>query len=270
MNPRPTRTVYLVDDNAEFRSSAQWWLSGAGYDVHDYADAESAFDALQLMAAETPQHLHRACLLLDVRMPGLSGLDLHDRLADCGLASRGAAADSASGNESHHSRPQMPVVYMTGHGDVPLAVAAMQKGAVTMLEKPFADDALERALERAFAAAESTWARAQLAAAFDTEVVETAPAAEPAGPDLDEVARLEYRRRVKSLTQRQQQVMDGIVVGKLSKQIAYETGLSSKTVEFHRKGVMDRMGARNAIELVRMAVSGSVATAMRSLVQQAA
>ncbi|MBK1614351.1 hypothetical protein CKO44_12825 [Rubrivivax gelatinosus] len=85
MTPRPARTVYLVDDNAEFRSSAQWWLSGAGYRVHDFGDAQAALDALDRLAAERPDELHRACLLLDVRMPGLSGLDLHDRLADRGL-----------------------------------------------------------------------------------------------------------------------------------------------------------------------------------------
>ncbi len=120
------RTIFIVDDNAEFRSSAQWWLASAGYEVVDFADPAAALDALQSRPPSGD-----ACLLLDVRMPGMSGLDLHDRLHECGV--------------------KLPIIYMTGHGDVSLAVQAMQKGAVSFLEKPFADAALEQALDRAFA-----------------------------------------------------------------------------------------------------------------------
>jgi two-component system response regulator FixJ len=258
MTPRPApRTVYLVDDNAEFRNSALWWLSGAGYEVRDFADAQEALDTLHRVATETPEQLQRACLLLDVRMPGLSGLDLHDRLAEGGLTLRPASyADGFVA--ATPATPPLPVVYMTGHGDVPLAVAAMQKGAITLLEKPFADDALEHALERAFAAAESAWARSQMAAVF--EQVQPSPGAvnaDDAGPAPGSVARLEFQRRLGSLSPRQRQVLDGIVGGKLSKQIAWETGLSGKTVEFHRKYMMEKMKARNALDLVRMVVAGS-------------
>ncbi len=264
MNPKPPRTVFLVDDNADFRHSAQWWLSGAGYRVCDFGDAESALVALSQLAEDKPEELLSACLLLDVRMPGLSGLDLHDRLAAGGLAMRATLHDGYC--TAPRAAPPLPVVYMTGHGDVPLAVAAMQKGAITLLEKPFADDALEHALERAFTAAESAWARAQMEAVFRDTPPAPARSYSPeadAGwhtpPDPGHAERLEYQRRVEALSRRQRQVMDGIIAGKLSKQIAYDTGVSCKTVEFHRKCLMAKMQARNATELVRMAMRGSVA-----------
>mgnify|MGYP001809702521 FL=1 len=254
--PRPPRTVVLVDDNAEFRASARWWLAGAGYAVRDFGDAQEALASLARLRDEAPAQLERACLLLDVRMPGLSGLDLHDRLAEQGLALRGPLADGITADSA---AVPLPVVYMTGHGDVPLAVAAMQKGAITLLEKPFDDEALEQALERAFAAAESAQARRQVAALFPEATAEGAEAATPyPGPAPGSEARLEFERRLASLSPRQRQVLDGIVAGKLSKQIAYETGLSGKTVEFHRKCLMEKMRARNALELVRMVVARSV------------
>lgn len=263
--PRPSspgatqRTVFVVDDNPEFRASASWWLSGAGYRVRDFGCAQAAFDTLARLGTEAPQELERSCLLLDVRMPGLSGLDLHDRLGECGLTLRPGAPTEGAG-EAGGAAPALPVVYMTGHGDVPLAVAAMQKGAITMLEKPFDDDALEHALERAFMAAESAQARRQAAALFPEAALQAtrAPAPAPQGPAPGSEARLEYQRRIESLSPRQRQVLDGIVAGKLSKQIAYENGLSGKTVEFHRKCLMEKMRARNALELVRMVVARSV------------
>jgi two-component system, LuxR family, response regulator FixJ len=262
----PRRTVFLVDDNAEFRASAMWWLAGAGYQVRDFGCAQTAFDTLAQLGSEAPEQLERACLLLDVRMPGLSGLDLHDRLCENGLALRSSlptdtapgVAAAGSGRAEHTPAPPLPVVYMTGHGDVPLAVAAMQKGAITMLEKPFDDDALERALERAFTAGECAHARRQIALAFPEAPLAAGHGVAPEGPEPGSEARLEYQRRIDSLSPRQRQVLDGIVAGKLSKQIAYENSLSGKTVEFHRKCLMEKMQARNALELVRMVVARSV------------
>ncbi len=249
MNTPAQRTVYLVDDNPQFRSSAQWWLSGAGYQVRDFAEPQRALDALRRTAEEDPGALRHACLLLDVRMPGMSGLDLHDLLADSGIT-RPGDLDPLEGPGP--ARATLPVVYMTAHGDVSLAVSAMQKGAVTLLEKPFADNALEAALERAFAVAESDWERSQGA--------EPLPQRWPETPqqDVQTPAHEEYRRRLATLSKRQRTVFDGIVSGKMSKHIAYECGLSSKTVEFHRKGVMEKMKARSALELLRMAVRGCV------------
>jgi two-component system, LuxR family, response regulator FixJ len=276
-----TRTVFLVDDNPQFRTSAQWWLSGAGYEVRDFGDSESAFNALCEAAETEPGALRHACLLLDVRMPGMSGLDLHDRLADSGITLR--PQDTQALAAAPH--PTLPVVYMTGHGDVPLAVSAMQKGAVTMLEKPFAEQALETALERAFTAAESAWARAQMAQATqprdgdsalcgmpgmsgmpglqhrtDAAWQDTTPGAfaDSGAPAPDAEGRLEFQRRLETLSPRQLEVYRGIVAGKLTKQIAWDCGLSAKTVEFHRKAVMSKLQARTVIELLRMAISGCV------------
>src|SRR5215467_14246206 len=137
------RTIYIVDDNPEFLESTQFWLSGAGFEVKTWGDPVEAIEALAQRDRSVP-----ACLMLDVRMPQLSGLDVHDALVE-----RDAI---------------LPVVYMSGHADVPLAVQAMQKGAVTLLEKPFDDGALEGALDAAFAHAARP-PREQAAAAADED-----------------------------------------------------------------------------------------------------
>ena len=128
------RTIYVLDDCADFCATAKWWLIGLGYHVHDFQDAEPALQALASLDAPARE---RACLLLDVRMPVMSGLQVHDILIERQIS--GPLA-----------RPSLPIIYMTGHGDVPLAVQAMEKGAVTFLEKPFQENALEVALARAF------------------------------------------------------------------------------------------------------------------------
>lgn len=194
--------VCLVDDHGEFRQSAAWWLESLGYAVSTFDGARAFLDA-----GDPPAD---ACLLLDVRMPDMSGLELLDA-----LKARGC---------------ERPVIFMTGHGDVPLAVEAMQKGAVTFLEKPFQEAALEAALERAFARAR--------------------PALTP-GQDA-------YARRVAGLTDREREVMDLVVAGKVNKVIAYELGISPKTVELHRSRIMTKMEATSLTRLVRMAVTGSV------------
>jgi two-component system, LuxR family, response regulator FixJ len=240
------RTIFLVDDNAEFRASAQWWLRAAGYQVREFADPTQALATLRQLAADEPAALHDACLLLDVRMPGMSGLDLHDALADCGVT------------RTPHA---VPVVYMSGHGDVPLAVQAMQKGAVTFIEKPFADEALEAALAQAFAVGAAVQADLALATAALPVEASDASAADP--------AQLEFQRRLESLSPRQREVFEGVVAGKLSKVIAYESGLSPKTVEFHRKQMMLKFRARTALELMRMAVAQRVDETCESVVQAA-
>ena len=207
------KTIYIVDDNADFRRSAQWWLVSAGYDVVDYADPALALDALQTHPPERP-----ACLLLDVRMPGMSGLDLHDRLRERGV--------------------NLPIVYMTGHGDVSLAVQAMQRGAVSFLEKPFAEAALEQALQRAFEAP-----LPQLLAPV---------AAATAAPDT---AAAEWQQRLESLTRRERELLAWVVEDKLNKTIADLMSIIIKTVELHRKRVMDKLGATSVTQLIKMVVS---------------
>lgn len=202
------RTVYIVDDNTEFLHSAVWWLEGAGYDVECFDDPHRA---LEVLAAPRPG----ACLLLDVRMPAMSGLEVHETLRQRGV--------------------RIPVVYMTGHGDVPLAVEAMRKGAVTFIEKPFADEALESALALAFSPADPYPASAQADPADDA-----------------------FASRMARLTAREREVIDWVVKGKLNKVIADLLGISIKTVELHRKNAMAKLQARSVLELSRLMFTGKV------------
>jgi two-component system, LuxR family, response regulator FixJ len=209
------RTIYIVDDNNEFRQSARWWLEGAGYDVVDFADPTVA---LRSLTGDGAAAVHReACLLLDVRMPRVSGLDLHDRLRESGVG--------------------LPIVYMTGHGDVPLAVQAMQKGAVSFLEKPFDEQALEAALERAFERSDTT----------------SSPSA-----DANDAAAQEWQGRLAALTPREHELLQWVMQDKLNKTIADLMGISIKTVELHRKHLMEKLGAQSATHLMRMAVAERV------------
>ncbi|MDO5624121.1 MAG: LuxR C-terminal-related transcriptional regulator [Pseudomonadota bacterium] len=219
--PAAVRTLYLLDDNDDFRATAKWWLSGAGYEVIDFGDPGAAIDVLIGLDAST---ITRACLLLDVRMPGMTGLQVHDTLIAHGIT--GATA-----------RPALPIVYMTGHGDVPLAVQAMEKGAITFLEKPFEESALESALERAF----------QPRAGLPEEPPDLDADAPPLCP--------EYAKRLATLSPREAQVMQGVVQGKISKVIARELDVSTKTIELHRSRVMLKMQADSVVHLTRMALA---------------
>jgi len=212
------RTIYIVDDNVEFLESTRFWLSGAGFDVKTCNDPREAIETLAQRDPGEP-----ACLMLDVRMPQLSGLDLHDALQQ-----RGAL---------------LPVIYMSGHADVPLAVQAMRKGAVTLLEKPFDEGALEAAIECAFREP----APAQPAAAVD-EAVDTG---------VDE-ARARYASREARLTPRERQVLAYVIQGVYNKNIADRIGLSIKTVELYRARGMGKLQARSVAELTRMMVTRQV------------
>ncbi|PLR27307.1 DNA-binding response regulator [Caulobacter zeae] len=200
--PSALGAVCLVDDHGEFRQSAAWWLESLGYAVSTFDGARAFLDA-----GDPPPD---ACLLLDVRMPDMSGLELLDA-----LKARGC---------------ERPVIFMTGHGDVPLAVEAMQKGAITFLEKPFQEAALEAALERAFAQARPVQTPGQES----------------------------YARRLSGLTEREREVMALVVAGKVNKVIAYDLGISPKTVELHRSRIMTKMEATSLTRLVRMAVTATV------------
>jgi FixJ family two-component response regulator len=212
------RHIYLVDDNLAFRASAQWWLSGAGYAVREFGDSSSALAAL---GRDPPQGA--ACMLLDVQLPDLSGPGLPAQLHALGLA--------------------IPIIYMTGQAEVALAVRAMQQGAVSYLEKPFAEQALEEALCRAFA--------------------------DPAGPGVTAVARsaaeepsdaphLAWVQRLARLTPREREVHHWVMQDRLNKTISGLLGISIKTVELHRANLMRKLGARSLTHLVKMTVSRSV------------
>ena len=191
--------VFVVDDDEGMRQSLKNLIGSVGLRVEAFASAQE-FMRSKLM--DVP-----GCLVLDVRLPGLSGLDLQKRIADAGIA--------------------IPIIFITGHGDIPMTVRAMKAGAVEFLTKPFRDqdllDAIQQALERDRIAREQ---RAEIE---------------------------ELRGRLDSLTPREREVMGLVVAGLLNKQIAGELGTSETTIKIHRHQVMEKMGAGSLAELVRMA-----------------
>jgi FixJ family two-component response regulator len=191
--------VFVVDDDPSIRRSLESLLRSVGHDVRLFASAQ------EFMSAERPDA--PGCLVLDVRLPGMSGLTFQQELARAGIA--------------------VPVIFITGHGDVPMTVRAMKAGAVEFLTKPFDDQVL---LDAIHASIERDRARRRDAAG------------------LAEVQAL-YR----GLTERERQVMKLVVAGRVNKQIAAEIGLSLVTVKVHRGQVMRKMLAKSVADLVRMA-----------------
>lgn len=188
------REVYLVDDNAPFLASTAWLLETFGFRVQAFDRGPALLAALERAAPASS-----ACVVSDIRMPGMTGLQLLDALQAGGY--------------------WLPVVFITGHGDVPLAVEAMRKGASDFLEKPFADEALAAAVRRA-----------------------GIPTAARAAPDKALLDRLSRRER---------QVLDLVVASKPNKIIADVLGISIKTVELHRKNMMRKLQARSLPELMK-------------------
>jgi FixJ family two-component response regulator len=198
--------VFVVDDDVAMRRSLTNLLRSVGLRVEAFASAQ---EFLHSKRPDVP-----GCLVLDVRLPGPSGLDLQRRMAE---------ADT-----------EIPIIFITGHGDIPMTVRAMKAGAVEFLTKPFRDqdllDAIHQALERDRTAREQRG-------------------------EIDEL-----RRRLESLTRREREVMGLVVTGLLNKQIAAEVGASETTVKIHRHQVMEKMAAGSLAELVRMADRLGVST----------
>jgi FixJ family two-component response regulator len=195
----PHSLVYVVDDDASLRDSLSSLFRSVGLQVETF---ETADEFLQFDRPETP-----SCLVLDVRLPGLSGLDFQVE-----LASRGE---------------QIPIVFMTGHGDIPMTVKAMKAGAVEFLPKPFREQEMIDAVH--------------LALEHDRE------------HRANEDATANLRARHESLTPREREVMALVTAGLMNKQIAGELGLSEITVKVHRGNVVRKMGAQSLADLVRMA-----------------
>ncbi len=197
----PDQTIHVVDDDEALRDSMTWMLEGNGYQVAAYDSAEA------FLAVCRPDMA--GCVVLDVRMPGMSGLELFEELS--------------------RRRCTLPVVFITGHGDVPMAVSALKKGAVDFIEKPFSERDMLRLIEQCLKLEREN---------RDKRLLEADTA-----------------RRLEHLTQREREVLDLIIVGTLNKQIADVLGISIKTVEVHRARVMEKMGANSLAELVQHVVT---------------
>lgn len=192
--------IHVVDDDEAMRDSLAWLLDGDRYAVHTYASGE---DFLERYAAGRP-----ACVILDIRMPGISGVEVHER-----LVRRGAVT---------------PVIFVTGHGDVPMAVEAIKRGAFDFIEKPFSETKLMAIIERALEDDERR--------AGETSV------------------QTDVAQRLAKLSPREREVLDLVIAGKMNKTIADAMNISIKTVEAHRAKVMDKMGAKSLAELVQLVV----------------
>jgi len=193
-------TVFLVDDDVSVRRGLSRLLKSAGHHVAAFASAREFLDSD--WASHVP-----ACLVLDVRMPGLSGLDLQ--------------------RELQNEKAILPIIFITGHGDIPMGVKAMKDGAMDFLPKPVTDKQLLEAIERGLTRAEHDRA------------------------ERDELE--DIQRHIDTLTPREREVMTLIVKGLLNKQVAFELGTVEKTIKVHRARVMEKMQVQSLAELVRIA-----------------
>jgi two-component system response regulator FixJ len=207
--PREPR-VYIVDDDEAVRDSLSILLESKGYAVRSFRAAPDFLAAAPSLSA--------GCLIVDIRMPEMDGLELQQRLVERNLS--------------------FPLIVITGHGDVPLAVQAMKAGAIDFIEKPFASEAILVSLKIAFGRL-----------------------AEPAEQDPTAVA---AANKLDLLSPREREVLEGLLAGLPNKSIAYDLGISPRTVEIHRARVMDKMGARSLSELIRLALAAGVRPSTRS------
>ena len=197
-------TIFIVDDDEAVRDSLQILLETEGYRTAVFGSGLEFLDAYRAGQA--------GCLLADVRMPDMSGLDLQEILAERQL--------------------QLPVIIITGHGDVSMAVRAMKAGAVDFIEKPFADTTILDSVQRALSRADQ--------------------------PRADQALATEAEARLQALTPREREVLERLVLGRPNKIIAFELNISPRTVEIHRARVMEKMQADSLSHLVRLALAAKV------------
>lgn len=201
----PSPVIHVIDDDADVRKAMAFLLSTAGYAVRVHESATAFLAQLDGVQA--------GCIVSDVRMPGIDGLELQRRLKASGV--------------------RLPLIIMTGHADVPLAVEAMKAGAVDFIEKPFGDEVMLRAIERAL----ETWRNASSENQESSAIL----------------------ARAATLSEREREVLSGVLAGNANKTIAYDLDISPRTVEVHRANVMSKMGAKSLSELVRMAMKAGLA-----------
>jgi FixJ family two-component response regulator len=199
MMTEPNPTIFVIDDDASVRKSLSRLLRSAGYTMETFASAE------EFLGRDHYNGI--GCLLLDVQMPGLSGMGLQEEL-----------------NKADY---HMPIIFITGHGDIPMSVEAMKKGAVDFLTKPFQAKELLQVIDKGIE--KDTQARAK----------------------HDEI--LDIRRRIDQLTLRENEILGYIITGMLNKQIAFELGIAEKTVKVHRGRIMEKLCVGSVAELVRLA-----------------
>ena len=204
MQPAIDASVYIVDDDASVREALAWLLRSRRLGSQAFESAEAFLELIE--GVRLPAR--PACLLLDVRMPGMSGLALFERLVEHGL------------------QEAMPVIFLTGHADVPTAVSMVKRGAFDFCEKPFSDNALVDRVEQALAQSAT--------------IVE------------GQLARERLRQRLAELTERERAVMQLVIEGLPNKRIADQLDISVRTVEVHRARVFDKMEVKSAVELANL------------------
>ena len=202
MQPEPI--IYVIDDDDAVRQSLEFLLRTAGHTVHGFESAKAFLEILP--------ELRSGCIITDVRMPEISGIDLLRKVKELGA--------------------DIPVIVITGHGDISLAVEAMKLGAVDFLEKPFDDDQLLAALK-------STLSRDADMAERKAEITE-------------------INDKLAALSNRERQVLEGLVAGNANKTIAFDLGISPRTVEIYRANLMTKMAANSLSDLVRMAMMAGI------------